>query len=274
VPYYLRGSPTPDPNYDIWTRLPLIYLPVLLNGDPIGYLWASKSRPAANFLDFLAGGSVDMHRRMDLRSVWQDRLRESYRQRMTPLDAVRQWRGAPAHPRAGAIPADAVEAEITGIRALFQQAYPDRPPMDDADIVDGTYADGRPVGFSQGRGPVLHSTPPRYRNETDAPVSYREITDSRGLLIGYLWASPAEDAAGYLPRRAAGEMAFWASGLWEYRLNEAHAEWLSPLEALHRYETAPVDGPYGGISRESPVLEAGSLAELRALAEQQTGQCP
>lgn len=78
------------------------------------------------------------------------------------------------------------------------------------------------------------SLPPseeEYSETTDHPVRYFTV-QHEGLVLGYLWASADDEAAGYEPRTAAGDSAFEAGREWLLRLREAHSQGLTALVAL------------------------------------------
>lgn len=41
-----------------------------------------------------------------------------------------------------------------------------------------------------------------YPDVTDGPVRYSPVISGEGVVLGYLWASPTEDAAGFVARAA------------------------------------------------------------------------
>jgi hypothetical protein len=63
--------------------------------------------------------------------------------------------------------------------------------------------------FERGDGP------PDYGSTTDKPIRYFAVADDASTLLGYVWASHADDAAAWEPRPSAGPKAFNASFLWE-----------------------------------------------------------
>ncbi|SBU87946.1 hypothetical protein YUMDRAFT_00093 [Streptomyces sp. OspMP-M45] len=78
------------------------------------------------------------------------------------------------------------------------------------------------------------SLPPseeEYSETTDHPVRYFTV-QHEGIVLGYLWASADDEAAGYEPRTAAGDSAFEAGREWLLRLREAHSQGLTALVAL------------------------------------------
>jgi hypothetical protein len=107
---------------------------------------------------------------------------------------------------------------------------------------------------------------PRYRSSTGAPVKYRPITRGRELL-GYLWASESDDAAGYVKRASSGTDGLRAGALWRARLAEAKREGLTPTQALRRWLGAPGYLEFGEIADDTEELEAPDLQALQEIAQ-------
>lgn len=113
-----------------------------------------------------------------------------------------------------------------------------------------------------GQGFVSPAAPQgEYRLVTEQSVRYLPVTLG-GEVIGFLWASPTEDAAGYVRRLDASERAFRSPLTWSNRLREAYAERLPALLALRRWVSAPEDPEGGGIAADAREQEAASLADL------------
>ena len=104
--------------YGFLTRSPVRYLPVTRHGKLIGYLWASVTGDAAHFV-----ARVDAGAEGNLAEYpWFLRLERAQEEGLTALEALRYWVGAPEHPRAGRIAADAIEQEAPSLDALHQSA--------------------------------------------------------------------------------------------------------------------------------------------------------
>ncbi|MBC9717984.1 hypothetical protein H9Y04_36175 [Streptomyces sp. TRM66268-LWL] len=111
---------------------------------------------------------------------------------------------------------------------------------------------------------LLPPTENTYEEVTEHPVRYLPVRRD-GEVLGYLWASLGDNAAGFEPRTAAGEAAFEAGAAWVLRLREAHALGLSATEALDRLcELAPPAG-MGSIAGETP-LESPTLDAVEDLS--------
>lgn len=108
------------------------------------------------------------------------------------------------------------------------------------------------------------SGPPRYRNTASGPVRYAVVANRDGV-IGYLWASDADDGAGYEWRRAAGDVAANAGVPWYQKLRAAKAEGLAPSQALARLAATAGDPATGWVVPGSEGT-APSLAALKELA--------
>ncbi|MFF3695977.1 hypothetical protein [Streptomyces sp. NPDC002221] len=109
---------------------------------------------------------------------------------------------------------------------------------------------------------ALPDSEDEYECITDHPVRYLAV-EHAGHLVGYLWASVADDAAGFAPRVAVGDIAFQAGAEWLLALREAHGQGLTPLAALDwlaRRPPRPETGLIPGAVRELTSLDA--LEEL------------
>ncbi|WP_414504792.1 hypothetical protein [Streptomyces sp. NEAU-L66] len=70
-----------------------------------------------------------------------------------------------------------------------------------------------------------------YKRSVDGEVQYVPVRDEHGVL-GYLWASDAENGASFEPRDLNDEEKYKASLSWLKRLRSAHDRGLSPSQAL------------------------------------------
>ncbi|MFG2094264.1 hypothetical protein [Streptomyces sp. NPDC048612] len=70
-----------------------------------------------------------------------------------------------------------------------------------------------------------------YKRSVDGEVQYVPVRDEHGVL-GYLWASDAENGASFEPRDLDDEETYKASLSWLERLRSAHDRGLSPSQAL------------------------------------------
>ncbi|WP_327367525.1 hypothetical protein [Streptomyces sp. NBC_01217] len=70
-----------------------------------------------------------------------------------------------------------------------------------------------------------------YARSADGEVQYVPVRGEHGLL-GYLWASDAENAASFEPRDIGDEESYAAGLLWLDRLRSTHDRGLSPSQAL------------------------------------------
>ncbi|RFS85508.1 hypothetical protein D0T12_10780 [Actinomadura spongiicola] len=222
----LSPMKVPETSYPASTDGPVRYFPVVLQGKVVGYLWASVSDDAAHWQDRGDAGALGYNAGVP----WVMRLREAGAQGLTPLQALRKWKGAPEDPRGGAIPADAEEREAPSLRALQE--------------FTGDYA-----------------------ASTDQAVRYYPVR-LHGRTIGYLWASVPDDAASYLPRPDAGADGENARIVWEQRLHEAVLDALTPLRAVRKWCGAPEDPRGGAIPGEGEEQLAPSLQALEDIANE------
>lgn len=98
-----------------------------------------------------------------------------------------------------------------------------------------------------------------FETQTESPVTFVEVAVN-DKVVGYIWASDNDDAAGYEPRTPAGDLALDAGKEWLTRLSEAKQRGLSPSGALHTLSSSPGNAQSGtvvpGSLRKSPSLEA------------------
>ncbi|MEU7433432.1 hypothetical protein AB0B07_21770 [Streptomyces sioyaensis] len=93
-----------------------------------------------------------------------------------------------------------------------------------------------------------------YKRSVDGRVQYVPVRDEHGVL-GYLWASDAENGASFEPRDLDDEEKYKASLSWLKRLKSAHDRGLSPSQALAELA--------GLTEHDSPsVIELDRLREL------------
>lgn len=108
------------------------------------------------------------------------------------------------------------------------------------------------------------SGPDDYGRAATGPVRYVVVANADGVL-GYLWASDADDAAGFEPVAARGADAINAGGSWKRKLRPSKAEGLPPSAAIMRLDAGSAGDRTGRIVSGSEGT-APSLAVLRQLA--------
>ncbi|WP_327143739.1 hypothetical protein [Nocardia sp. NBC_01327] len=260
------NSQTNPPNYEVWTRLPVHYLPVTLGDQLVGYLWGSENGKAAGFLPHLA---IDINR-VKSSIYWYNKLADSYGLGLTAVEAIRQQIGGAIDPQFGGVAADAEQADASTIQELALRLNPEAPLGKGPWVQDGTFPSGAPEDRSQGWGPLVSAPTTTYNPDTVSAVTFLPVT-LNGTVVGYVWASDTEDdAAGYLPRSGIGRASMVAGGLWRSRLISAHMAGLPALEALRQCRALPAHaaGTFGVIEQSTPNQHAASLSALRQLAEQ------
>ena len=263
TPEYPEPKPQRDPlegRYEPWTRKPLFYWPILIRGEFVGYIWASQHHKSAGLVRI---SSRDDYLWMD---VWRERLDDSCKQGLRPVDAVQRWVGAPEDPVGGYLPADAPVYDAPNLDTLHQRTNPGGPPAPGPFIQDGEFPDGTPVDRSEGWGPLISAPLRRYATSTSSAVRYLPIV-KEGRHIGYLWASVDNDAADYLPLRTAGKTAQVAAGLWQLRLSQGYKQHIPPLQVLEDNRRHPEDHLSGMIQPGAHEGELPSLEHLEALAQ-------
>ncbi|MER7984046.1 hypothetical protein ABTY53_00355 [Streptomyces noursei] len=104
--------------YPFLTDSPVRYLPVTLHGKVLGYLWASEEDDAADYEPCAPAAPAGL----DAGLVWGPRLMQAWEEGLTPLQALRQYKGKPEHSAAGGIAADAEERVAPTTEALEELA--------------------------------------------------------------------------------------------------------------------------------------------------------
>lgn len=254
--------PNPDPyphgGYNPKGDGPVMYLPVLVDGELVGYLWGSDLDGSAGFLRSM---SVSLELSLDAAVAWGVRLDQAHAEGLTPTQALTRWIGAPPDRMAGAIPADATLTEAPNWIALDQQLNPGSPP----DVTTlprapwGYLRDGTPLDRSLGWEPKIATSsprlPPHYLAVIDGPVRYLTVTRA-GRAVGYLWAAVEGNAASYEKRGHEVEDN-QVKAIWLERLDQAAERGLPALEAVRGYAGWQDDGAgaVGTEEREAPSLE-------------------
>ena len=107
--------------------------------------------------------------------------------------------------------------------------------------------------------------PDEFPDSTRGPVRFVPVT-RRGIVVGYAWAAVTNDAAGFIPRAAAGGDGFNTHVAWVARLRSVKADGLLPLEALTGWAGAPEDELAGHVasSAEAEVATLDDLADIAA----------
>jgi hypothetical protein len=106
-----------------------------------------------------------------------------------------------------------------------------------------------------------------YPAKSDGAIRYVPVT-RRGEIIGYLWASVADDAASFRATPGDNLDRLGAYAAWDERLAQSRSEGLTPLAALRRWVGAPEDPRGGGIPSDAEEIEAVSeIAMIRELID-------
>lgn len=107
------------------------------------------------------------------------------------------------------------------------------------------------------------SGPPKYTSRTDKPVEHITIADPHGQVIGYLYANDEDDAAGWVPRPAAGPAAGNLVTPYIRGLLDAKKRGLAPTAALDEL----LGHAHSGVKAiAGSRATAANLDTLRALA--------
>ncbi|RKS08300.1 hypothetical protein DFP74_3996 [Nocardiopsis sp. Huas11] len=106
-----------------------------------------------------------------------------------------------------------------------------------------------------------------YPPTAEGAVRYLPVrTGADGDVLGYLWAAETDDAASFVTAGHAGAVGAAAKGHWIRWLAERRSEGLSPLRALERAATEPVDTAGGAPAPGSAPSTAPDLATLELIA--------
>ncbi|MFI2599593.1 hypothetical protein ACH5AC_02510 [Streptomyces sp. NPDC018693] len=133
-------------------------------------------------------------------------------------------------------------------------------PDEDPDLLDSWYMFEVPRRTDWLLG-QLPPNSPHFETQAESPVTFAEVA-LRDQVIGYLWASDSENAAGYEPRTPAGDISLDAGKEWLARLSEAKRRGLRPSDALREF------AGWQGDFRSGTVL-AGSLRTAPSLEDLQ-----
>jgi hypothetical protein len=104
--------------YDFLTAGPVHYMPVTLQGEVLGYIWASETGDAADFVHRTGAGPAGIA----AGEVWMSRLDQAAAEGLEPLHALRRWVGEAEDSIAGGIAADAHEVTAPGTKFVEQLA--------------------------------------------------------------------------------------------------------------------------------------------------------
>ncbi|MCX4093052.1 hypothetical protein [Nocardia sp. alder85J] len=237
-------------------------MPVMLDGQVIGVLWASKGGNAAAYQRRTA---VDPDK-FTRPEFWENRLDEGYRRGLPAEDAVRSWVGVDEDPRMGGVPAGTRLQEIGSEQLLWEWLNPGAPPLEEGPwIQDGEFPDGTPEDRSKGWTVPVSLNESNYASSTDTTIHYFPVTRG-GPILGYLWASATEAAAGYIARPSAGVDGIRGRGLWIARLQDCHRAGRTALEAVRWCAAQPADEYAGVIEPGTPEQSASSPTELTEIA--------
>lgn len=256
----MTPQPRPlDTSYETFVRGAVLHYPLVLAGRTIGHLWGSadSAEDAAGTVVVLS--ALDPGPRMDAVVFWDQRLRDTHQEGLSPSEALERWRGAPEDPVGGGIPEDAALQESPTKAELVAWSNPGCTP-DPAE-------EGLPAPLPRHPDPeiVMRQVLRSYPRRTDGPVRYLPVRLG-DRTVGYLWASVADDAASFLRDLAAQPESNFAETWWYERLAELHERGLGPLEAIRARVGAPEDPRGGRIDADAQERTAAGIAELEEIA--------
>ena len=120
--YSGSGWDADQSGYDFLTAGPVYYLAITRQGKVLGYIWASETGDAADFVPRTGAGPAGIA----AGEVWMSRLDQAAAEGLEPLHALRRWVGEPEDSVAGGIAADALE--MTAPSAAFVQQLAQEEP--------------------------------------------------------------------------------------------------------------------------------------------------
>ena len=120
--YSGSGWDVDQSGYDFLTAGPVHYLAITRQGEVLGYIWASETGHAADFVPRTGAGPAGIA----AGEVWMSRLDQAAAEGLEPLHALRRWVGEPEDSVAGGIAADALE--MTAPSAAFVQRLAQEEP--------------------------------------------------------------------------------------------------------------------------------------------------
>lgn len=261
--------------YDTRTRKTVVCLPVTCEGRLIGKLWASAADNGIS-AGFYPKMDEEIFRdnisRLMGTGFWGDRLRESFQQGLLPRDGISRWIGEPEHPLYGGVAANARASAAGSSAELWRELNPgvalDPNPSYAPLVQDGEYPDGSRAHPPESAAPI--ST---YPDEAVGELVFLAAS-LRGGIVGYVWASSADNAAGWLPLAEAGSDGVVAGALWRSRLMSAYSEGMAPLAALRRMRLLrnPAEDTFGRIEPDATEQRIASFQDLRILSGYNDGE--
>lgn len=241
---------------------PVNYYMIRWEGLSIGALLAQGERNT-RFLAVM--GATDLETRISSSEAWGSRPSKDAEEGHGPIESIRRWKGVPSQSGVGEIPQDARLHTCADLEELDRILNPGYEPEKDTiseRVHDFLTSRGRD------RGPfVTKRVDTGYRILARGEVLYRPVR-MEGTLIGFLWASDAENARGYEPRPVAGPSAWRAESWWIDQAAEAAARGLTPAGALRERIGMPEDPVGGRLDSSDDELIAASTRELRQIARQ------
>ncbi|GAA3969156.1 hypothetical protein GCM10023085_59350 [Actinomadura viridis] len=105
--------------------------------------------------------------------------------------------------------------------------------------------------------------PDGYAARTGGPVRYLAVGDAAGTVLGYLWAAEGEEAAGFVPREAAGADALNESVAWTLELRDAKSRGVPAARLLAEFGRARL--PVAARARHAGQVIGGSEARVPGL---------
>ena len=241
----------------------IVFYSIKLNGIVIGYIWATLNDRAMAYWKNV--GALEVRDAANASKVWNARIKECYERGLEVLNALEYLKNYPCDPLVGGVDPAAVRNERSSINE-FHKEITGRPLGGVREVPSGVLEDGTPIDRSRGWGPLSPMDPSTktYKSDSNSPITYLPV-EMEGEVIGYLWASNGEGAAGFVWKETSDGSGFAASGEWHEWLSRCRQQGLEPIEAVRTARELPNDSRRGRVAVDSEEKILESLVELRRL---------
>lgn len=227
----------------------------------IGYVWATLNDQAMAYWKIV--GRLEWGDAAKVSSAWNARIRECYASGFEVMDALEYLKDFPYDPLIGWIDPTEGRNERSGVEQ-FHEEITGRPLKPAREMSKQSFEDGAPMDRSEGWGPLSPMDPSKktYKASSDSSITYLPV-EKEGKVIGYLWASNRDWAAGFVWEVTPERIGFSASAAWHDWLSYCWQQGLEPVEALRAARDLSPDPARGEVVSGSEEKVIESLKELR-----------
>ncbi|WP_152513338.1 hypothetical protein [Nocardiopsis baichengensis] len=214
---------------------------------------------------------LEIDESVDVSEGWNDRIEECYARGMPALEAFDHLSRLPADSMLGGVEPTSERGERASLEEFHLEVTGRRLP-EQRRVPVGYFEDGTPLDRAYGWGdlsPFTLSTK-TYNAAGSHPVHYLPVEMNENV-IGYLWASDADWAAGFVWVSRWSEFGFPAAGLWDEWLVDCYSAGMGPLDAMRAARNAPFEAKRGRVVPGSEEKTVGAFHELRKLAARGNG---